>query len=263
MSLESKIDRLLNQQMSKSVQSAFMKAKAHLVKSPQDQKVESLRLMKVLLKTRLKRYLEEVKGPTLNSDSGVKMDIGRPFAAEFPRRGPGRPIGSYKKLPAINMGAFHRTLSPRELTALRPRHLFILQLYISGVSRVEISQRVGVHVQTVTNIVNSSLGRAYLERRSKAQERDMDMLLEPVVDTFRDSLDKDRPIDLRLKAASSYVRLWTGRGSLVKHEISGPKGRPIEISEVIEVKNKLMRLAGISQEAIVEATYKEMDKSQT
>lgn len=176
----------------------------------------------------------------------------------FFKRGRGRPKGTYKeklRMPPIKLGALLKNMPYTEIINLKPRHIKIIELYLQGMRREEIAVIIGVHVQTVTNVCRSIPGGALIERRFKDSEKDMDVLIGPVSNVYRDILTDPNPDrKLQAKVADSYLRLWKGRGVTNRLEVSGPEGKPIEVAEV---KSKLLRLAGVSEKEVIEATYQE------
>jgi hypothetical protein len=72
------------------------------------------------------------------------------------------------------------------LKELKAQHRNIIQLAFNGFSRQEIAEQLDIHVQTITNVLTSPLGKAYLDGLS-------DKVKEVTIDVRRElvSMNKD------------------------------------------------------------------------
>ncbi len=255
-----RMERLLSGDVAASVATAFGKGTAHLETSNEVNGTPLGSVLKTRILPGLKLLLKDKNGSNFCPDSGQKMDP-RPFSIASPsnsHRSRGRPRGP-KRLPPISLRALKDHMPYTDIVNLKPRHVRIIGLYLEGFKRTEIATIIQVGVQTVTNVINSEAGAALVSRRLAAKETDMDVLLGPAANVYRDILtDENGDRTLKAKVATDYFRLWARRNIARKVEVSGPGGRPIEISET---KEKLLKLAGVRDDLITEAVFTEIEEA--
>jgi predicted transcriptional regulator len=100
------------------------------------------------------------------------------------------------------------------LKELKAQHRNIIQLAFNGFSRQEIAEQLEIHVQTVSNVLTSPLGKAYLDGLSdKVKEVTIDVRRELVsmnkdaLDTLKELLTKGAkvPASVKLGAAKDIL----------------------------------------------------------
>tara|TARA_Y100000296_G_C5067708_1_gene203204 strand:- start:186 stop:659 length:474 start_codon:yes stop_codon:yes gene_type:complete len=121
------------------------------------------------------------------------------------------PIGSLESV------VFEGFSSP-QLKALRPIHYRVLSLHLSGLKNIDISRQLGITNQTVVNVVHSRLGREAIEGAMEKYYDEFYELAPKVVKTIRQTLEDDENPDLRLRAASMWLKTsgWEGRKKSVQ-----------------------------------------------
>ncbi len=121
------------------------------------------------------------------------------------------PVGSLESV------VFECFSSP-QLKALRPIHYRIISMHLSGLKNTEISRQIGVHQQTVVNVVHSRLGREAIEGAMEKYYDEFYELAPKVVKTIRQTLDDDENPDLKLRAANMWLKSsgWEGRKKSVQ-----------------------------------------------
>ena len=72
-------------------------------------------------------------------------------------------IKSFRLPPGSLESVVFESYSSPHLKELRPIHYRIISLHLSGLKNVDISRQLGVHKQTVLNVVHSRLGREAIE----------------------------------------------------------------------------------------------------
>jgi|TARA_R110000744_G_scaffold341003_2_gene446302 hypothetical protein len=108
--------------------------------------------------------------------------------------------------------------SSPQLKALRPIHYRVISLHLSGLKNTDISRQLNIHQQTVVNVVHSRLGREAIEGAMEKYYDEFYELAPKVVKTIRQTLDDDQNPDLRLRAASMWLKTsgWEGRKKSVQ-----------------------------------------------
>ena len=108
--------------------------------------------------------------------------------------------------------------SSPQLKALRPIHYKVISLHLSGLKNTDISRQLNIHQQTVVNVVHSRLGREAIEGAMEKYYDEFYELAPKVVKTIRQTLDDDQNPDLRLRAASMWLKTsgWEGRKKSVQ-----------------------------------------------
>ncbi len=108
--------------------------------------------------------------------------------------------------------------SSPQLKALRPIHYKVISLHLSGLKNIDISRQLNIHQQTVVNVVHSRLGREAIEGAMEKYYDEFYELAPKVVKTIRQTLDDDQNPDLRLRAASMWLKTsgWEGRKKSVQ-----------------------------------------------
>ena len=108
--------------------------------------------------------------------------------------------------------------SSPQLKALRPIHYRVLSLHLSGLKNIDISRQLGITNQTVVNVVHSRLGREAIEGAMEKYYDEFYELAPKVVKTIRQTLEDDENPDLRLRAASMWLKTsgWEGRKKSVQ-----------------------------------------------
>ena len=108
--------------------------------------------------------------------------------------------------------------SSPQLKELRPIHYRIISLHLSGLKNIDISRQLGIHKQTVVNVVHSRLGREAIEGAMEKYYDEFYELAPKVVKTIKQTLEDDENPDLRLRAASMWLKTsgWEGRKKTVQ-----------------------------------------------
>jgi hypothetical protein len=121
------------------------------------------------------------------------------------------PVGSLESV------VFEGYSSP-QLKALRPIHYRVISLHLSGLRNTDISRQLGIHQQTVVNVVHSRLGREAIEGAMEKYYDEFYELAPKVVKTIKQTLDDDENPDLRLRAANMWLKTsgWEGRKKSVQ-----------------------------------------------
>jgi len=108
--------------------------------------------------------------------------------------------------------------SSPQLKALRPIHYRVISLHLSGLKNIDISRLIGITPQTVVNVVHSRLGREAIEGAMEKYYDEFYELAPKVVKTIKQTLEDDENPDLRLRAASMWLKTsgWEGRKKSVQ-----------------------------------------------
>ena len=121
------------------------------------------------------------------------------------------PVGALESI------VFEGYSSP-QLKELRPIHYRIISLHLTGLKNIDISRQLGIHKQTVVNEVHSRLGREAIEGAMEKYYDEFYELAPKVVKTIRQTLDDDENPDLKLRAASMWLKTtgWENRKKSVQ-----------------------------------------------
>ena len=131
---------------------------------------------------------------------------------------------------------------------LRPKHMRILTLYVTGkFKRTEISELVGCTDATITNVIKSHLGQQYIKNHYQEIKGDFDSLAVPAVDALREGLHSSAE-ETRIKTAIDYFKLIGAQTKKVV-EHTGKDGGPIQVEDV---KQKLFNKLGLNPEILIE-----------
>lgn len=169
----------------------------------------------------------------LPTNGSVEISIGKRFLLTPPSR-----------------NSFISSLPFSGIRVLRPKHVRILSLYVTGqFKRTQISELVGVTDATITNVINSRQGQEYIRKHYEGIKGDFDSLAAPAVSALRQGLhsnDEDR----RVKTAVDYFKII---GSQTKRvvEHTGKDGGPIQ-HRVENVKEKLFAKLGLDPNILIE-----------
>ena len=115
-------------------------------------------------------------------------------------------------------------LQNHQLLKLRPLHYRILSLHLSGLKHVDISDQLGITRLTVLNVVHSRLGREVIEGSLEKYYDEFYELAPKVVKTIKQTLEDDDNPDLKLRAASMWLKTsgWEGRKKrMMRWDIGG------------------------------------------
>lgn len=136
------------------------------------------------------------------------------------------------------------------IRVLRPKHVRILSLYVTGqFKRTQISELVGVTDATITNVINSRQGQEYIKNHYEGIKGEFDSLAAPAVSALRQGLHSDDE-ERRVKTAVDYFKLI---GSQTKKVIehTGKDGGAIQ-HHVENVKEKLFAKLGLDPNILIE-----------
>ena len=89
---------------------------------------------------------------------------------------------------------------------------------MSGLKNIDIGRQIGITPQTVVNVVHSRLGREAIEGAMEKYYDEFYELAPKVVKTIKQTLEDDENPDLRLRAASMWLKTsgWEGRKKSVQ-----------------------------------------------
>ena len=109
-------------------------------------------------------------------------------------------------------------LQNHQLLKLRPLHYRILSLHLAGLKHIDISDQLGITKLTVLNVVHSRLGREVIEGSLEKYYDEFYELAPKVVKTIKQTLEDDDNPDLKLRAASMWLKTsgWEGRKKSVQ-----------------------------------------------
>ena len=91
-------------------------------------------------------------------------------------------------------------------------------MHLSGLKHVDISKELGITRLTVLNVVHSRLGREVIEGSLEKYYDEFYELAPKVVKTIKQTLEDDNNPDLKLRAASMWLKTsgWEGRKKSVQ-----------------------------------------------
>ena len=112
-------------------------------------------------------------------------------------------------LPPISGPSLHEIAAyiPEEgLKQLRPKHLRIISLYMSGrFKRFEIARMEGVTPVTITNVISDPLSQKILQKQHEQFEEDLIAMKPIALDTMRSGL-LDKDLRIGLSALDKYFK---------------------------------------------------------
>lgn len=145
---------------------------------------------------------------------GTESELGLPLLESLPREA-GRPKGGgtlakYTPEKYLKEKRDGKRLASgvEPLKRLTPRHIRILNLYISGASPSEICDELKVTHFTVWRTVNDPLAEPLLRKAYDARQKEMDALLGKAIDAVRVGLDSEETKE-KLSAVGAYAKLKT------------------------------------------------------
>lgn len=167
----------------------------------------------------------------------------------------GRPLGSFKRIPVPSITSLQENLPLVRITKLRPKHLRILNLYSQGTLTLkEIALICDVTTATIGNVIHSVVGEQFLSNVASGKLKEVRNLIEPAIDVVRKTL-VGADMVVAQRSALAILKSEGGIKDVRQHEVTGRDGRPIEI---VETKKKLLKMGGVSPEAIENAVFKEI-----
>ena len=109
-----------------------------------------------------------------------------------------------------------------KLKKLTNRHLKIVGMHLEGASVEMIASNCNCTISTVSRILNDPLAQQILKRVYSDREGEVQALGGKALQAVRDGLDKQQPINTRLRAVSSYAKV---------REVMMPKDKGSESAE--------------------------------
>lgn len=134
----------------------------------------------------------------------------------------------------------------KKLRSLRPKHLKIIHLYLSGKFKiVEIAEILNTYPSFVSMVINSVPGQKMISDSYQESVQEFKALTSQAVGAFRDGL-KSEALDTRLKTAKDFFKIA---------QKQDPQKIELEITEkTLDVKEKLFSKLGLDPSKLIELT---------
>lgn len=134
----------------------------------------------------------------------------------------------------------------KKLKSIRPKHLKILNLYLSGkFSHSEIAKIMSVSPAFVSMTINSIPGQRIISDSYEAALGEFKALTNQAVGAFREGLNSEVPA-IRLKTATDFFKLA---------QKQAPQRIQLEVTErTVDIKEKLFNKLGLDPEKLIELT---------
>ena len=206
----SKAEQLINAPPGSTARTTFDRATEHFAQK-EPPKLSPIFLAKVVV-LQLKRERLKRNGHNI-SISKFESELKFNTRSVYNKKR-GRPRGSFKHIPALSVTALMTSLPENLISQLRPLHIRLLDLYLTGMKIIDVAAECGITMATVQNVKNSPLGHAYLESRKREKLEEVQQLVEPAVDTLRTTMDRDdRDFDIKV-AQKTALSLLKSEGGL-------------------------------------------------